>query len=248
MPGPLWKHTVRNMDSQLENCRQQIDRLATEEGEVGKNGTFRKEIFNNANTVVEVAIKTKRHPSGDSKKKPQTVTVNKARKVVQHRRSAVTSSVASSEMENESGAKWSKMLSDSNNHASSHVDRRSKLESKRFIQGTKSSRTKSRQRSREREETEDEVDAIHGRFQNRTLQVFLHEMRAAIQTEASTRSDKIKKILDDLEYVASNMKGQKAEVNPKPPAKKESPMKRLLSTIEEKQSSSKSLRTSDLTK
>ena len=44
---------------------------------------------------------------------------------------------------------------------------------------------------------------------NRTLQIFLHEMRAALEQEVVEQDGKktyrVHKILDDLEYVAQNM-------------------------------------------
>ena len=243
MPGPLWKHQVRNLDNQLDNCRNEIDRLTIGQGEVGPNGTIRKEIYNNANTVVEVAIKTRRPSGGNDKKKKHPTVATKARKVVHHRKSPITHS--SSEMEETS--KWSKLLSDSNNHTSLS-EQKSKLESKRFLQGTKSSRNK----VKTMDESSDEVDAVHGRFQNRTLQVFLHEMRAAVETEGKGSSEKIRKILDDLEYVAANLKQEKVEEETTKTGtkKKESTLRRMLqlSTIEEKRSSTQSLRTSDISK
>lgn len=46
------------------------------------------------------------------------------------------------------------------------------------------------------------------KFQNRTLQIFLHEMRATLEQNKEGEGGKggqVEKILDDLEYVAQNM-------------------------------------------
>ena len=56
----------------------------------------------------------------------------------------------------------------------------------------------------------DSVTAAAGsKFHNRTLQIFLHEMRAALEQEVVEKDGKktyrVHKILDDLEYVAQNM-------------------------------------------
>ena len=65
----------------------------------------------------------------------------------------------------------------------------------------------------------DSAAAAGSKFHNRTLQIFLHEMRAALDQEMVVTEEqdggggnckktfRVHKILDDLEYVAQNMGG-----------------------------------------
>eukprot|EP00095_Tigriopus_kingsejongensis_P011310 maker-scaffold14_size734282-snap-gene-6.30 protein:Tk11310 transcript:maker-scaffold14_size734282-snap-gene-6.30-mRNA-1 annotation:"family transcriptional regulator" len=198
MPGPMWKHSVKTLDQRLDLCRTQASVI--ERMEAKPDSTIRKEIFNNGNTMVEVAIRTKRA----SKAVPIHT---KSRKVITHRHP--TKPKAATSHGHPPKEKWSQLLSDSQDSSKSP----SIASLPHFSQDTKSSKSKLTKPRK----SVDEGDAIHGRFQSRTLQVFLNEMRAAINGQNDVKN--VNKILDDLEYVALNIKpGKPPKSSPALPA------------------------------
>lgn len=203
MPGPLWKHAVKDLDAKLDKCGVQAENVRTMNEELP---TFRKEIFNNGNTLVEVAIKTHR---------PKSHVPIKTRRIVTTHHKPVKTSKAVSHGTNGPAHRnqWRDLLADSNIE-SRETSKASSVEpeknSKHHVVKSKTSKTKKRSQE-SNPKHDDEVDAVHGRFQNRTLRVFLNEMRAALNSDRDP--EKACKILDDLEYVALNLRQDKLDAS-----------------------------------
>ena len=103
---------------------------------------------------------------------------------------------------------WSTLLSDSNDDQK--VKKKSvPLNKKRFVQNTKASTAKSKTVT-----SRDQIDSKPIKsakneyenqqiFPNRTLQIFLKEMRLALKNKESR--EQVSNILDDLEHIATNL-------------------------------------------
>ncbi len=64
MPGPYWKHQVNRAGSDLDDCRKKLDNLL-KGGSGAVVDATPQEVFRNGNTVVEIAIKTKKDRKAD---------------------------------------------------------------------------------------------------------------------------------------------------------------------------------------
>jgi hypothetical protein len=189
-PGPIWKSSVKQVDTALDKCRQHLDNLS-------KMDNVRQEIYRNPNTKVEVLVKTKK-----------------------------------------SNQDWASMLSEAERSINSDRPQQQKQKrppapagpkkvkteaEKRFAQSTKASKARmSASAVGGPKGNKDEVDdsskkeaaakSSGGRhqFSNRTLQIFLREMRLALKSEDAEAT--LGKILDDLEFVAANLDHKEVEV------------------------------------
>lgn len=103
---------------------------------------------------------------------------------------------------------WSSILSNEERAA----QKRPKKAERRFAQPTKSSQIKAKRTDDTKSVDEpDHKDQAH-KFSNRTLQIFLKEMRLALKHEDT--KGQVAKILDDLEYVAANLDFERRPLQP----------------------------------
>ncbi|TRY71631.1 hypothetical protein TCAL_14872 [Tigriopus californicus] len=177
MPGPLWKHAVKDLDDKLNRCGVQAENVRTMNEEPP---TFRKEIFNNGNTLVEVAIKTH---------KPKSQVPTKTRRIVttrHHKPGKASKAVSHGTHGPPQRNQWRELLAESNLD-SQETSKASSIEpgkkSKDKAESGKSLRPKKRSQESNRH-PRDEVDAVHGRFQNRTLRVSSQNHEISLELRA----------------------------------------------------------------
>ncbi len=66
MPGPHWNYQVNQAGSDIDDCRRKLDYLLKGDGDSDGRAA---EVFRSGNTVVEIAIKTKKDRRGGEERK-----------------------------------------------------------------------------------------------------------------------------------------------------------------------------------
>ena len=156
MVGPRkFKSSVQELDQDLDKALHQVHSLIKMDG-------IRKEIYSNANTKVDVVVKTKRPKESDN---------------------------------------WSSMLSDHSGVNKPRV-RKQTRHKKTEPPGLARQRPKPATSKTAAAASTDEPDSTRHahKFSQRTLQIFLKEMRLALK-----QGQDVNKIIDDLEFVALNL-------------------------------------------
>ena len=189
MPGPHWTHQVRSADSDIDDCRRKLDRLLQrDDGDDGES----KQVFRNANTVVEIAIKTRKDkPSSHGKNERSSKSPGK--KLV--KRTTVVERLTEDEASKE-GVKWGRSLA-----TGKVAPRPSKTKSARSLSESQQRRTRSVEASK------DEVD-LGKAFELRTARVLLREVRAMVGRKRQDPAA-VEALLDDVEFVLANNSGKK---------------------------------------
>jgi hypothetical protein len=170
----MWKHTVQQVDKDIERCRKQVAELQRDEE------VFQGQVFQNANTVVEVSIKTKKDKKTKSKHHEAVLSAQRGLKKVPKKHNSMPPT------------SWNKLLS---NHQNESIDVPDKV-------GTKPKVTKT------------ETNNV---FKNRTLKVYLNEMKTALQGD-KIDNKKAQAILEDIEFVCSNLNSDDTPFKPKKPS------------------------------
>ncbi len=216
MPGPYWTHQVNQAGSDIDDCRRKLDNLIKSEG---GGGCAPRQVFRNGNTVVEIAIKTKkddvdrknewrRVDGGGSSSEQEKKKVVKRTTVVER----LTEAEAEKERARTAGIRWGKSL------ATGQLPKRPPR--------SRSGRSRQRRYDADLEESSASTSAasdLKRSLELRTAKILLKDLRSALEAREEEEEEeggdgrkeadreKVEALLEDVEFVLG-WKGRKEGV------------------------------------